>query len=68
MREVPINTEYIKLDQLLKLVNVSQTGGQAKIIIKEGKVKVNGEVVYERGKKLRKNDIVEVDGNVFKIV
>lgn len=62
MQEIKIETEFIKLDQLLKYVNISQSGGESKILIKNGEVKVNGEVTLERGKKIRSNDVVEVDG------
>lgn len=62
MEEIKIETEFIKLDQLLKYVNIAQSGGESKLIIKEGEVKVNDEVVFERGKKIRSGDIVEVNG------
>ena len=54
--------EYIKLDQFLKLAQIVATGGQAKLVILEGHVKVNGEVELRRGRKLRDGDRVEVDG------
>ncbi|MEF9852412.1 MAG: RNA-binding S4 domain-containing protein [Hydrogenoanaerobacterium sp.] len=57
-----INTEYIKLDQFLKYTGVTETGGMAKEIILNGDVKVNGEVCTMRGKKIRVNDIVELEG------
>ena len=60
MKEIEITTDYIKLDQFLKLSGVVGTGGHAKIIISEGQVKVNNIVATERGKKIRKNDIVEI--------
>lgn len=50
--------EYIKLDQLLKAANAVSSGGEAKIIISEGEIKVNGEVCTQRGKKIRKGDKV----------
>lgn len=62
MQEISILTEYIKLDQFLKLTSAVQTGGQAKMIIGEGMIRVNDEKVFERGKKLRKNDIVDIEG------
>ena len=46
MKEISIETEYIKLDQLLKLIGIAQTGGQAKMMINEGIVKVNKEVGF----------------------
>lgn len=61
MEEIQITTDYIKLDQFLKLCGVAQTGGQAKEMIAEGIVKVNDVVAYERGKKLRKNDRIVID-------
>ncbi len=62
MNQVSIETDYIKLDQFLKLAGVAQTGGQAKIMISEGIITVNNEVVLQRGKKIRKNDIIEIKG------
>lgn len=61
MEEVKLETDYIKLDQFLKLCGIAQTGGQAKMMIAEGLVVVNGEVASQRGKKIRKNDKVKVD-------
>ena len=56
------NDEYIKLDQFLKLAQIAMTGGQAKAMILEGLVNVNGEVELRRGRKLRDGDRVEVEG------
>lgn len=60
MEKIQINTEFIKLDQLLKFANAVEGGGMAKNVILDGLVKVNGEVVLQRGKKLREGDIVEL--------
>lgn len=60
MREVEIKTEFIKLDQLLKFTGITQTGGESKLLISEGIVSVNGQTVKERGKKIRRGDIVEI--------
>ncbi|CEH36061.1 S4 domain-containing protein YaaA [Romboutsia lituseburensis] len=68
MIEITIDSEYIKLDQFLKLADLASTGGHAKFLILEGLVKVNGEVETRRGKKLRPQDIVEVEGNKIKVV
>lgn len=69
MNEIEITTEYIKLDQFLKLSGVASTGGHAKILISEGEIKVNGITALERGKKIRKDDIVEIVGfGKFKII
>jgi ribosome-associated protein len=62
MNKIEINTEFIKLDQFLKWAAIAETGAFAKVMILNGDVKVNGEVVTQRGKKLRKGDIVEVEG------
>ena len=58
MTEIKIETEFIKLDALLKFANLVSSGGEAKIRIAEGEVLVNGEICTMRGKKLRPGDIV----------
>ncbi len=60
--KVKIDTEYIKLDQLLKFSGLADTGGIAKEVIQNGEVLVNGEVETRRGKKIRKEDVVEFRG------
>ncbi len=60
MKEVKIETEFIKLDQLLKFVGIAETGGQSKMIISDGLVKVNGELTKARGKKIKKGYTVEI--------
>lgn len=62
MEKIAINTDTIKLDQFLKWTGVAASGSDAKNIILEGKVKVNNEIVLQRGKKLHKGDIVTVEG------
>lgn len=59
--KIKIKTEFIKLDSLLKYANIVETGGIAKEIIKDGAVKVNGEVCIMRGKKVRSGDIVTIE-------
>ncbi|MDQ3249717.1 MAG: RNA-binding S4 domain-containing protein [Chloroflexota bacterium] len=54
--------EFIKLDQFLKLAQIVQTGGEAKQLIQAGGVLVNGEVETGRGRKLRRGDVVVVEG------
>ncbi len=61
MNEIKIETDFIKLDSFLKLAALVQTGGQAKMIIADGMVKVNGEVCTMRGKKLRIGDVIEIE-------
>ncbi|OLS02721.1 S4 domain-containing protein YaaA [Tissierella creatinophila] len=68
MKEIKIDTEFIKLDQFLKLAGIAGTGGHAKILISEGEVLVNGQSCTMRGKKLRKDDLVKIDGKSFKII
>ena len=68
MIEINIDSEYIKLDQLLKLADAVSTGGHAKFLILEGIVKVNGEVEMRRVRKLKPQDIVEVEGQKIKVV
>ncbi len=68
MIEINIDSEYIKLDQVLKLADLASTGGHAKFLILEGLVKVNGEIETRRGRKLKPQDIVEVEGNTIKVV
>ena len=63
-QSVPITTEYIKLEALLKLANVVSSGGEAKIAIQEGEVTVNGEICTQRGKKLRPGDVAVLGGEV----
>jgi len=62
MEKIAINTEFIKLDALLKFAAMVGTGGEAKIVIAEGEVRVNGEVCTMRGKKIRAGDKVEFAG------
>lgn len=65
---VKIQTEYIKLGDLLKFSGIAETGGHSKEIIGEGKVKVNGETCLMRGKKIRMGDKVELDDIVLEII
>ncbi len=58
---IRITEPFIRLDNLLKLAGVTVTGGQAKMKIQAGEVKLNGETCLQRGKKLRVGDVVEVD-------
>lgn len=59
---IQITTEYIKLQDLLKFAALTETGGEAKALIQDGQVKVNGEVCTMRGKKLRSGDTAQLDG------
>ena len=59
---IQITTEFIKLDALLKYASMVGSGGEAKQLIQDGEVLVNGEVCTMRGKKIRPGDKVELDG------
>ena len=58
-KEVKIDTEFIRLDNLMKIAGAVDTGGMAKMAIQNGHVKVNGEICTMRGKKMRPNDNFE---------
>ncbi|TCL45190.1 RNA-binding S4 domain-containing protein [Harryflintia acetispora] len=63
--KVPIRTEYIKMDSLLKFAGVADTGGMAKEIIEQGEVTLDGETVVQRGKKVRPGMTVQVGLDVL---
>lgn len=67
MEKIKIETEFIRLDSLLKLSGMVDTGGQAKFVIQNGEVLVNGETCLMRGKKLRPGDAVEYAGRKFQV-
>lgn len=66
--EFKLNTEFIKLDQLLKATNIVSTGGEAKILILEGNIIVNGEIETRRGRKIYIDYEVEDIEKNFKIL
>lgn len=68
MLEIKLREEYIKLGQALKAVGLVESGVEAKDVIVNGEVKVNGAVEVQRGKKLYDGDIVNFDGEQIKIV
>jgi ribosome-associated protein len=68
MISIPIETESIRLSQLLKLASVVQDGAEAKFRIANREVRVNGDVEIRRGRKLRVGNLVEVDGETYEIV
>ena len=67
MEKIKINTEFIKLDSLLKFAALVGTGGEAKYVISEGLVSVNGEVCTMRGRKIYPGDRVEFAENMLEI-
>ena len=68
MEKISINTEFIKLDSLLKYAAAVGTGGEAKFVIGEGMVTVNGEVCTIRGKKIHAGDVVRFGDMEFELV
>lgn len=64
---INIKTEFIKLDSLLKFAGLADTGGEAKELIQNGEVLVNGEVCTMRGKKIRSGDRVRLGENEVQI-
>lgn len=68
MINIFINTDFIKLDQFLKLSDVISSGGEARSFISENMIFVNNEPENRRGKKLRNGDIVKVNNTEYKVV
>ena len=64
---IHIDTEFIKLEALLKLSGAVMTGGEAKRVIQMGFVRVNGNICTERGKKIRPGDVVLFNGQTFTV-
>lgn len=67
-RQIKLDSEFIRLDALLKLANAVMTGGHAKLVIQDGEVRVNGEECLSRGKKLRPGDTVLFDNIIYEVV
>ena len=67
MEIIKLREDYIKLGQALKAAGFVDSGVEAKIVIQDGLVNVNGAVEYQRGKKLVDGDVVEFEGNTIKI-
>lgn len=68
MDTIELRDEYIKLGQALKAAGMVGSGVEAKIVIQDGLVKVNGVVEYQRGKKLYNGAVIEFEGQTVKIV
>ncbi len=68
MEAVEISDEYIKLGQLLKLADMVSSGVEAKIVIQNGEVKVNGEVDTRRGRKIYPQDVVEYQNRQVTVI
>ena len=67
MKTIPIHTEFIKLQDLLKFANLVESGGEAKERIQAGQVSVGGEVCLMRGKKIRPGDDVLFQGKHYTV-
>ncbi|CAB4621263.1 unannotated protein [freshwater metagenome] len=68
MHEIEISTDSIRLGQFLKLANLVDSGSDAKFLLAEGELSVNGEVETRRGRQLRNGDVVEYDGIEVRVV
>ena len=67
MTDIEIYSEFIKLDAFLKYCGAVGTGGEAKLRITDGEVRVNGEVCTQRGKKLRGGDCVSLGADEYRV-
>ncbi|MBD5154622.1 MAG: RNA-binding S4 domain-containing protein [Oscillibacter sp.] len=67
METITISTEFIRLQDLMKLANMVSSGGEAKVLIQDGQVEVNGEACLQRGKKLRPGDTVTFQSRDYAI-
>lgn len=67
METITISTEFIKLQDLMKFGNLVSSGGEAKVLIQEGEVSVNGEICLQRGKKIRPGDTVSFQGKQYTV-
>ena len=68
IEEIAIRTETIRLQDFLKFCSAVGSGGEAKLLIQDGTVRVNGETETRRGRKLRPGDLVEYGGKVRRVI
>lgn len=68
MDTIQIRDEFIKLGQAMKLAGLVDSGVDAKLVIQDGLVRVNGEIEYQRGKKLHSGDVFSYEGQDVKVV
>ena len=66
-RVIKIDPPFIKLDSLLKICDIAQTGGHAKILIQDGLVEVNGEICDQRGRKIKAGDKIRFEDTVWSV-
>ncbi|MDO4748127.1 MAG: RNA-binding S4 domain-containing protein [Eubacteriales bacterium] len=64
---ININEDFIRLQDLIKFAGITPTGGQAKYLIQNGEIKVNGEVCTMRGKKMRDGDIAQFEDRIIEV-
>ena len=67
METITITTEFIKLQDLMKFADMVSSGGEAKVLIQEGEVSVNGEVCLQRGRKIRPGRVVSFQGGQYTV-
>lgn len=67
MKKININSEFIKLEQLLKMVDLISSGGEAKSFLFNNKIEVNDELEIRRGRKLRSGDVIKILNETYKI-
>ena len=67
METITITTEFIKLQDLMNFADMVSSGGEAKVLIQEGEVSVNGEVCLQRGRKIRPGDVVSFQGGQYTV-
>ena len=68
VEKIYIEEEYIKLDSLLKFGGIAETGGQAKLLVQDGLVTLNGEVCTQRGKKIKDGDRVQFEDKILEVL
>ena len=66
-RKISISTDFIRLDALLKLAGMADTGGQAKLMIQNGQIRVNEDICLQRGRKIRPGDRVSDQNRTLEI-
>ena len=67
MKTFQLNDEYVELIKLLKFMRVSMSGAEAKMMVEDGLVRVNGATEYRKRAKLRSGDVIEVQGESIRI-
>lgn len=68
VEKIYIDEDYIKLDSLLKFGGIAETGGQAKLLVQDGLVMLNGEVCTQRGRKIKDGDRVQFEDKILEVL